>query len=88
MHESEIRWLRGGSLTKSEQSFLNDVFFPMFICEKGEEEGQNWENLGKFESIYFLNHLITISSITDKFLKFISRGLIFAICYSQKFCMD
>ena len=34
-----------GSLTKSEQSLFKDVFFPLFkICEKAEEEGQNWEN--------------------------------------------
>ena len=32
--------------------------------------------LGKFESMYFLNHLIPILSIADEFLKFISRGLI------------
>ena len=32
----------------------------------------------KFENMYFLNHPITISSIADEFLKFISRGLIFA----------
>ena len=36
-------WLRGGSLTKSEETLLYDVVFPLFICEKGEEEGQNWK---------------------------------------------
>ena len=30
-------YLRGGSLTKIEQSLFK-------ICEKGEEEGQNWDN--------------------------------------------
>ena len=45
IHESVKSITRGSSLTKSEQSLFNDVFFPLFkICEKGEEEGQNWEN--------------------------------------------
>ena len=34
--------------------------------------------LGKCKSMYFLNHHIPISSIAEEFLKFISRGLIFA----------
>ena len=47
----KIRWLIGGSLTKSEQSLFNEVFFPLFkICEKGEEEGQYWEKHVLFES--------------------------------------
>ena len=44
-HESVKSFTRWGSLTKSEQSLFNDVFFPLFkIWEKAEEEGQNWEN--------------------------------------------
>ena len=42
-----------------------------------KRRGRGWK-LGKFESVYFLNHSIPISSFTDDFLKFISRGLIFA----------
>ena len=43
-----------------------------------------WSNLGKFESMYFLNHSIQITSFTDEFLKFISRGLIFANSHFSK----
>ena len=40
--------------------------------------------LRKFESMYFLNHPIPISSIAEQFLKFILRGLIFANCHFSK----
>ena len=42
---------------------------------------------GKFERMYFLNHPISISSIADEFLKFISRGL-FSRIILQKFRVD
>ena len=51
------------------------------MCEKGEEGGSK---LGKFESMYFLNHSIPMSSFTDEFLKFISCGLIFAKSHFSK----
>ena len=41
--------------------------------------------IGKFESMYFFNHLIPISSIADEFLNFILRGLIFANSHFSKF---
>ena len=44
-NESVKIFTRWDSLTKSEQSLFNDVFFSLFkICEKAEEEGQNWKN--------------------------------------------
>ena len=50
------------------------TYFPhcLRICEKGEEEGQNWENSKA------CTFGIPISSISDEILNFISRGLIFA----------
>ena len=45
IHETVKSFTRWGSITKSEQSLFNDVFFSIVykICEKAEEEGQNWE---------------------------------------------
>ena len=58
-------------LMKSEQSLFNDVFFPLFkkyiyICEKAEEEGQNWEN--SKACTFLITHTVSISSIADEFL--------------------